>query len=53
MHVGIQMGDKGVHNPPPPPAPTSVLSILMHGVISLTDTTSYDNVLFAEVGVVV
>ena len=30
-----------------------VLSILMHDIISLADTTSYDNVLFAGVGIVV
>ena len=32
---------------------TSVILILMHGVISLADTTSYDNVLFVAVGNVV
>ena len=49
--------DGGTGGPyPAPPSPhthTSVLSILMYGVISLTDATSYDNVFFAAVGIVV
>ena len=55
MHVGIQMGEQGVHTPPPPHTHTHtrVLSILMHGIISLADATSYDNVLFAAVRIVV
>ena len=51
MHVGEQ----GVHTPLPslpPPPPTSALSVLMHGIISLADATSYDNVLFAAVRIV-
>ena len=50
MHVGIQMGEQEVHTTPPPPL---VFYLLMHGVVSLADTTSYDNVLFAGVGIVV
>ena len=42
MHVGIQMGEQGVHTPPPPHTHThthtSVLSILMHDILSLADT---------------
>ena len=43
----------GPYPAPPPPTHTSVLSILMYGVISLTDATSYDYVFFAAVGIVV
>ena len=49
-------GETGGPYPAPPPSPhthTSVLSILMYGVISLTDAMSYDNVFFAAVGIVV
>ena len=48
------MGEQGVHSPPPHThTHASVLSILMHGVISLVGATSYDNVLFAAVRIVV